>query len=363
MPRLRAVHPNAGVEAWYRRQLDKQVQEMQASVVYWLSANYRASGAAVAMDASPAVMMRNAMQKLAKRWTRRFDDMAQKLADRFANDAMKNADASLATAFKDAGFTVEFKMASQMNNALQATIAENVGLIRSIPEKYFTEVEGLVMRSVARGRDLSYLTDELQKRYGISTITFADEGTLATGLKLTEATGAVISQGAAPAVVDDIFTAILAKEQDWVTFSTTFAVTKDQANAFALWTNSQNHRFAYVPWDASGTAIVAGSSNALVYDIINTYAYNDTCPVYGYPTGDIRINGGTGSDGQTGSSLLTGNGGASYFGGGGRAGSQAGIAGAAPGSGGGGAYDLGFIGTAFTGGDGATGMAIVEEFA
>lgn len=141
---------------------------MQASVVYWLSANYRASGAAVAMDASPAVMMRNAMQKLAKRWTRRFDDMAQKLADRFANDAMKNADASLARAFKDAGFTVEFKMTSQMNNALQATIAENVGLIRSIPEKYFTEVEGLVMRSVARGRDLSYLTDELQKRYGIT---------------------------------------------------------------------------------------------------------------------------------------------------------------------------------------------------
>lgn len=141
---------------------------MQASVVYWLSANYRASGAAFAMDASPAVMMRNAMQKLAKRWTRRFDDIAQKLADRFANDAMKNADTSLATAFKDAGFTVEFKMTSQMNNALQATIAENVGLIRSIPEKYFTEVEGLVMRSVSRGRDLAYLTDELEKRYGIT---------------------------------------------------------------------------------------------------------------------------------------------------------------------------------------------------
>lgn len=82
---------------------------MQASVVYWLSANYRAAVRRVAMDASPAVMMRNAMKKLAKRWTRRFDDMAQKLADRFANDAMKNADVSLATAFKDAGFTVEFK--------------------------------------------------------------------------------------------------------------------------------------------------------------------------------------------------------------------------------------------------------------
>ena len=59
-------------------------------------------------------------------------------------------------------------MTTPMNNALQATITENVGLIRSIPERYFTEVEGLVMRSVARGRDLSYLTDELQKRYGIT---------------------------------------------------------------------------------------------------------------------------------------------------------------------------------------------------
>jgi SPP1 gp7 family putative phage head morphogenesis protein len=153
---------------WYRRQLDNHVREMQKSVVYWLTANYKASGAAVAMDASPAVFMRDAMRKLARRWTKRFDDIAQKLADRFATDAMRNTDASLGSALKDAGFTVQFKMTSQMNNALQATISENVGLIRSIPEKYFTEVEGMVMRSVARGRDLGYLTEELQKRYGIT---------------------------------------------------------------------------------------------------------------------------------------------------------------------------------------------------
>ena len=60
---------------------------------------------------------------------------------------------------------------------------------------------------------------------------------------------------------------------------------------------------------------------------------------------------------------MTGNGGASYFGGGGRAGAQAGIAGAAPGSGGGGAYDLGFTSTAYTGGAGADGILILEEFA
>ena len=165
---IRPVRPNAGVEAWYRKQLDKQIREMQKSVVHWLTANYKASGAAVAMDASPAVFMRDAMKKLAKRWTKSFDNIAQKLSDRFAGDAMKNSDVSLHNALDTAGFTVEFTMTAPMNNALQATITENVGLIRSIPEKYFSEVEGLVMRSVARGRDLSYLTDELQRRYGIT---------------------------------------------------------------------------------------------------------------------------------------------------------------------------------------------------
>lgn len=141
---------------------------MQKSVVYWLSANYKASGAAVAMDASPAVIMRDAMLKLAGRWTKSFDIVAQKLSQRFAGDTLKNTDVSLHNALESAGFTVEFKMTAPMNNALQATITENVGLIRSIPEKYFTEVEGLVMRSVSRGRDLSYLTEQLEKRYGIT---------------------------------------------------------------------------------------------------------------------------------------------------------------------------------------------------
>ena len=59
-------------------------------------------------------------------------------------------------------------MTEPMNNALQAVIAENVNLIKSIPEQYLTQVETLVMQSAGRGRDLGYLADELQKRYGIT---------------------------------------------------------------------------------------------------------------------------------------------------------------------------------------------------
>lgn len=89
---------------------------------------------------------------------KKFDVLAGKLAERFASDVMKNSDASLSTALQQAGFTVPFKMTAEMNNALQATITENVNLIRSIPQQYLTQVETLVMQSVSRGRDLGTLT-------------------------------------------------------------------------------------------------------------------------------------------------------------------------------------------------------------
>ncbi|MBW9432818.1 hypothetical protein FHC77_19090 [Atlantibacter hermannii] len=79
--------------------------------------------------------------------------------------------------------------------------------------------------------------------------------------------------------------------------------------------------------------------------------------------GDIRITGGDGGDGQSGNISVSGEGGASYWGGGGRAGAGGGVSGKAYGSGGGGAYDSGYSGTSMTGGKGAAGICIIEEFA
>ncbi|CAM7540988.1 TPA: carbohydrate kinase [Escherichia coli] len=79
--------------------------------------------------------------------------------------------------------------------------------------------------------------------------------------------------------------------------------------------------------------------------------------------GDIRITGGDGGDGQSGNIGVSGEGGTSYWGGGGRAGAGGGVSGKAYGSGGGGAYDAGYSGTSMTGGKGAAGVCIIEEFA
>ncbi|MGF6806282.1 SPP1 gp7 family putative phage head morphogenesis protein [Paraburkholderia sp. Clong3] len=166
---LGAIHPNAGLEAAYRRKLEALVDEMHASLLYWLRASYRANSPEIAQDAmSPAMALRAAMRKLAIRWLKRFDEAAPELAKYFATNATARVDGSLKSILKRSGFAVEFTMTREANDVMQATIGEQVGLIKSIASQHLSEVEGLVMRSVSTGRDLGTLTNELQQRYGVT---------------------------------------------------------------------------------------------------------------------------------------------------------------------------------------------------
>ncbi len=108
-----------------------------------------------------------------------------------------------------------------------------------------------------------------------------------------------------------------------------------------------------------GSVIAPGGEGGGKSGVTNTNGGNGGVP----STGDIRITGGNGVDGQSGNIGVSGEGGTSHWGGGGRAGAGGGVSGKAYGSGGGGAYDAGYSGTSMTGGKGAAGICIIEEFA
>lgn len=166
---LKAVRPNAGIEAHYRGKLLDLIREMNASVEYWVRSAYRANEPEVtALDEAPASIMRKAVAKLARRWQQRFNAMAPQLARHFAISIQDRSDRALAKIFKDAGFTVRFKLSPAQNDVLQATVNQNVALIKSIPQKYFTQVEGMVQRSVQAGRDMGQLADDLQRQFGVA---------------------------------------------------------------------------------------------------------------------------------------------------------------------------------------------------
>jgi len=165
---LRPVHPNAGIQAAYRKSILSLVDEMNNSVRFWLKAAYRANPPLMAQDRNPAQELRAAIRALARRWQRNFDQAGPKFADYFARSTQARSDAALRKILRDAGYSVRFEMTPAMRDVMDATIGEQVALIRSIPQQYLTQVEGLVMRSVQTGRDLGQLTKDLQEQFGVT---------------------------------------------------------------------------------------------------------------------------------------------------------------------------------------------------
>jgi SPP1 gp7 family putative phage head morphogenesis protein len=165
---LTAVRPNVGIEAAYREKLQALIADMDKSVVYWLRAAYRANEPVMAQDRTPADELRDALRKLAKRWQKNFDEAAPALAEHFAQSVASRSSGALMAILKKAGFTVKFRMTPAMRDIMAATVGQQVSLIKSIPSRYFTNIEGLVMRSVQTGRDLGQLTADLQQQFDVT---------------------------------------------------------------------------------------------------------------------------------------------------------------------------------------------------
>lgn len=207
---LAPTRPNAGLEAEYRRKLDDLIAEMHRSLIYWIGAAYKQNKPEIAKlesgkgvvphslesnsghnnapppaskqrlgaiavdagffgeDAGPARSLIAVLRNLATRWQAQFDDLAPELARWFATSAQQRSDVSLRASLRKAGISVRFKTTRAVNDALQASIGENVGLIRSIASQHLTQVEGMVLRSVQRGGDLATLTVELEAQYGVT---------------------------------------------------------------------------------------------------------------------------------------------------------------------------------------------------
>ncbi len=181
----RMIPANAGLHRAYADKLTGLVRELSDSVTYWLLAEYRRqlprvermeatpvtalTARPAAEDASPARDLLARLRQQSRRWRKKFDEKAQAYAEWFAARALQTTTAAARNSLSEAaGFMVPMTMTRNVNNVVQAVVAENVNLIRSIGSQYFTEVEGLVLRSVRAGRDIAWLTDELEKRYGIT---------------------------------------------------------------------------------------------------------------------------------------------------------------------------------------------------
>lgn len=117
---------------------------------------------------SPSVLLQRALNRWGTTWTRRIETMADRIARDFATKNRNATQQAMKAKLAKAGFTVKFKATKATTSAFDAVVAENVGLIRSIPQKYLTDVQAAVWRSVMSGSDMKTLSEDLHEKYAIS---------------------------------------------------------------------------------------------------------------------------------------------------------------------------------------------------
>ncbi len=164
---LRPIFPNAGTEAAYRAQLRKLIKSMHDASLKQIKLAYRENPPALAQDTA-AEALAQVVTNLRSIWHGLFDEAARKLAEYFGQEMVERSDSQLRSILRDAGISVKFQMTPAMKDVLGATVAANVGLIRSIPTQYLDKVEQAVMRSVQKGRDLKRLTQEIEDIYPVT---------------------------------------------------------------------------------------------------------------------------------------------------------------------------------------------------
>jgi SPP1 gp7 family putative phage head morphogenesis protein len=170
MPKLLApIYPNAGVEAWYTRELQLLVREMARQMLNDVIAAWQHDDPDIGMaqDAEEWILTR-ALRLWAERWTKRMEDKAREISIAFASRVWTATQNSMQSALRDAGFTVRFTPTRRSVRAYQAVVDTQVGLIKSIPQQYLVDVQGVVYKSVMEGGNLERVVKDVQQKYGIA---------------------------------------------------------------------------------------------------------------------------------------------------------------------------------------------------
>lgn len=111
------------------------------------------------------------------------------------------------------------------------------------------------------------------------TITYCT-GSLAVSLGLAAGSGGTLSQGAAAAVPATQMNWLVANDQNWASFLTTWVSEQSEQEAFAAWAATKAPRYAYLSWDEASGDLTPNNS-ACFGGYLATTGAAGTLPVYG----------------------------------------------------------------------------------
>jgi SPP1 gp7 family putative phage head morphogenesis protein len=161
------------VESRYYQKLHAMIDRMTAGVELELRKFFETPHAEeyFAEDASVASQARILTNALMRKFNDMFAQQAPDLADKQATAADKASSSALHSSLSQLSGGLSLPtttLSGPLTDVLTATIAENVGLIKSISQQYLTGVQGAVLRSITTGNGLADLLPFLAKHKGIT---------------------------------------------------------------------------------------------------------------------------------------------------------------------------------------------------
>lgn len=158
----------AAVEARYSDALEKAVRVMLTETAREVERVWRAHAPTVTsgLDASLASQSRILGNAMAKRFQAFFDRLGPGLAKRMAEQSERASKASLHGSLQELSGGLSLKTSvidGRVKEITTAAVAENVALIKSIPQQYFQRIQGAVMRSITKGDGIATVLEEIAK--------------------------------------------------------------------------------------------------------------------------------------------------------------------------------------------------------
>jgi uncharacterized protein with gpF-like domain len=170
---LSQIAPSIALIREYQGYLKPLIEAMRRSVQYWVKNPYKdfvelqTPEEEGIKDTSPAVRINKTLKKIKRKYAKEFNEAADKVAKKIVGKTQQDVSRRLRYQLKDV-MSVDIAITRRVNNVMLASRAENVSYIRSIPQKYFADVERVIMQTVKDGRDMFALQEELQKRYDLT---------------------------------------------------------------------------------------------------------------------------------------------------------------------------------------------------
>jgi SPP1 gp7 family putative phage head morphogenesis protein len=172
MPELKGgvLRPSAGIQEDYiasilplvRRMCEETRRELEAALAGGLATDS-------AMDENPSAQARMRLQALLNKYEPLFAKLAKKSTKRMISRTLRHSSATLGMSLRE--MSEDFKLKTdylhtdRMQEVISASTAEATGLIKLIPTKYLSDVQGEVMRSITGGGGLKDLVPYLNQKY------------------------------------------------------------------------------------------------------------------------------------------------------------------------------------------------------